>query len=88
VSGEHEHANIGQFLREAAENIYTVETGKLGVQDDDVGLDFKTQVERVLAIAAFADELVVAVVAKDFHQHFPNSGLVLDNNETFHRISE
>ena len=79
-----QHAHLREFFRDAAENINAVQAGELGVQDADIRGFLQTEGHSALAIAGFADELVVGIESKDFHQHFADGGLVFDDNKALH----
>ena len=47
-------------------------------EDRVVSRQAKTEGDGVLTVAAFAHQLVIAVEPEDFHEHFPDCGLIFD----------
>ena len=84
MPGKNQHADIFKLFADAAEKVDAVQSRQLGVEHEQVRLHIHAQGIGALAVAAFAHELVVGIHMKDLHQHFPDGGLIFDNDKSFH----
>ena len=88
MSGEDEHAQIGQDLVQAPEQIHAIETRQLGIQDNDIGFGLHAELVGALAVAAFADDLDGGIRAENFRQHLTDRCLILDDDKSFHVVRD
>jgi len=84
MSGKDHHPHLRNLFTDAAKDIDAVQAGKLGVQNADVWICIQAQLDGRLTITGFANELVIGIEPQDLNQHFPDGGLVFDNDEPFH----
>ena len=71
---------------ELAQHLDSIQSGQPDVEHDNIRLDLQTAIQAFLTIAEHITNFVTRGHADKLREHFPNCGLVLNDNYLFHSI--